>query len=165
MLEDNLRERLRSATVNSVPLFSLKGIVTDAKLVGNYDGDTGDIVLIYNDQLMHFKARFVGYDCCEMKPSLSDPQREEKKARAVKAKNRLWELCTGNCDMKDTHTTLIKIKCQEFDKYGRLLVLAFPAKYDIGNKDDETLFKESINSQMISEGHAYKYDGGTKSNF
>lgn len=166
VIEDTLKERLKLASSTSIPLFSLKGVVTYAKLVSNYDGDTGDIVLIHNNDLMHFKARFIGYDCCEMKPALSDPQRDDKKHRALKAKQRLWQLCTGmdTCENKQ-HNTLIKIKCQEFDKYGRLLVLAFQYSYDMGEKDDDILFKESINAQMISEGHAYKYDGGTKQDF
>ena len=66
-------------------------------------------------------------------------------------KQRLWYLCTNTNDFKDTHQTLIRIKCHEFDKYGRILITAF--------RDNEEL---SINQQMINEGHGYAYDGGTK---
>ena len=142
---------LKNATLDSYPLFSLNGLDTYAKLLSNYDGDTGDILFIYNGSPMRMKARFTGYDTCEMKPSLKDPLREDKKKRAMEAKQRLWYLCTNTNDFKDTHQTLIKIKCHEFDKYGRILITAF--------KDNEEL---SINQQMINEGHGYAYDGGTK---
>lgn len=158
-------DKLRTSTCTSVPLFSLEGLVTYAKLVKNYDGDTGDIVLVYNDTLMHVKARFYGYDTCEMKPPLSDPNRESKKARAVAAKQRLWHLCTGTREQDGQHTTLMKIKCGKFDKYGRLLVVALPEIYDISNKSNDELFEESINNIMLTEGHGYKYEGGTKQDF
>ena len=50
---------------------------------------------------------------------------------------------------------IIKIKCEEFDKYGRLL----GSLYDINNDT------ESFNKQLIEEGYAYEYDGGTKTKF
>lgn len=152
MLEDNLIERLRKVNKDDVPLFSLNGVVTHAKLVDNYDGDTGDIVLIYNDKLMRLKARFQGYDSCEIKPLLNDPNKEAKKTLALKAKTRLWELCGGG-------DSLIKIVCGPFDKYGRLLITAFPENSSLTNIDK---FEDSINAQMIAEGHGRKYDGGTR---
>ena len=142
---------LINATIDSYPLFSLNGFETYAKLLSNYDGDTGDILFIYNGSPMRMKARFTGYDTCEMKPSLKDPSRDDKKKRAMEAKQRLWYLCTNTNDFNDTHQTLIKIKCHEFDKYGRILITAF--------RDNEEL---SINQQMINEGHGYVYNGGTK---
>lgn len=149
----NNREQLllKNASLDSYPLFSLNGLDTYAKLLSNYDGDTGDILFIYNGVPMRMKARFTGYDTCEMKPSLKDPLRDDKKKRAMEAKQRLWYLCTNTNDFNDTHQTLIRIKCHEFDKYGRILITAF--------RDNEEL---SINQQMINEGHGYAYDGGTK---
>lgn len=159
---------LRNADINTFPLFSLKGLCTYAKLLSNYDGDTGDILLMFGDIPMHLKARFMGYDTCEMKPSLNDPNRDEKKRRAKLAKQRLWCLCTGlenDEECKKHHKTLIKIKCDEYDKYGRLLILAFPEDYVIDGKDNNSLFKDSINNKMILEGHGYAYEGGTKKDF
>lgn len=154
-----LQELLKKATIDQYSIFSLKGLITDAKLLSNYDGDTGDIIFIYNQQLMRMKARFTGYDTCEIKPSLKDPKRDEKKKRAIEAKERLWFLCTNSNDLNSHHNNLIKIKCHEFDKYGRLLITAF-------NKDtcDYDNFDLSINAKMISEGHGYLYEGGTKNN-
>ena len=42
------------------------------------------------------------------------------------------------------------VKCNEFDKYGRLLV-------ELLNDDNKT-----INQMLIDEGYAKAYDGGTK---
>jgi endonuclease YncB( thermonuclease family) len=153
---DNNLDLLRNAKLQSYPLFSLKGYITYAKLLSNYDGDTGDILFIYNGMPMRMKARFNGYDTCEMKPSINDPRRDEKKRRAKEAKKRLWKLCTNMDEEGVEHKTLIKIKCDEFDKYGRLLIIAFPE-----NTTDES-FEMSINNQMIKEGHGYQYGGGTK---
>ena len=161
-------ELLRNAELKTYPVFSLHGYTTYAKLLSNYDGDTANIVFIYNDRPMHVRARFYGYDCSEMKPSLNDPNRDEKKKKAILAKKYLWTLCTNNEDDNEcnkSHKTLIKIKCGEYDKYGRLLITAFNEKIDIEGKDDKSLFELSINNQMIKEGHGYAYYGGTKENF
>ena len=58
-----------------------------------------------------------------------------------------------------------KIVCDDFDKYGRLLIMAFPEETDISNKNEDELFNISINNQMIKEGHGYSYKGGTKEEF
>jgi len=152
-----MEEILKHADINSFPLFSLKGLITKAKLIANYDGDTGDILFIYDNKIMRMKARFYGYDSSEIKPAINDPKRDEIKKKAIEAKNRLWELCTSN-----NPTKLIKIKCYEFDKYGRLLIIAFDDNIDINNLNDIELFNLSINKQMIVEGHGYNYYGGTK---
>ena len=142
---DNL---LRIAKINDYPLFSLKGHICLAKLLSNYDGDTGDILFTYINNIMRMKARFFGYDTAEIKPSLNDPNRDEKKKKAKEAKERLWNLCTNNND----NQRLIKIKCYEFDKYGRLLV--------------ELFFNDkSINDILIEENFAKRYDGGKKEEF
>ena len=152
---DNL---LRIAKINDYPLFSLNGHIYLAKLLSNYDGDTGDILFSYLNNIMRMKARFFGYDTPEIKPSLNDPNRDEKKKKAKEAKERLWNLCTNNND----NQRLIKIKCYEFDKYGRILIVAVNEDIDISNMDDKNLFEISINNQMIKEGHGYEYYGGTK---
>ena len=164
IFDTNDKELLKKAKVNDYELFSLKGLVTYAKLLSNYDGDTGDILLIYNQKPLRLKARFYGYDTCEIKPSLKDPKRDEKKKRAYEAKERLWFLCTNSNDLKENHSTLIKIKCCEFDKYGRLLIIAFNENTVFENLNDKEQFDLSINAQMINEGHGYVYNGGTKNN-
>lgn len=159
---DNRLELIRNAGTHTYPVFTLKGYITYAKLLSNYDGDTGDILFLYNGIPMRMKARFNGYDTCEMKPSINDSKRDEKKRKAKEAKKRLWMLCTNATAEEVEHRTLIRIICDEFDKYGRLLITAFAENIDISNKTDEELFDISINNQMITEGHGYKYSGGTK---
>ena len=161
---DNNLELIRNANIHTYPLFTLKGYITYAKLLSNYDGDTGDILFLYNEKPMRMKARFNGYDTCEIKPLLNDPRRDEKKQRAKEAKKRLWKLCTNMDEEGVEHKTLIRIVCDDFDKYGRLLIIALQDNIDIMNKNNEEIFEISINNQMIKEGHGYKYSGGTKMN-
>jgi len=148
---------LRSADINSFPLFSLYGHISLAKLLSNYDGDTADILFIFNDKPMRMKARFFGYDSPEIKISIDDPNRIDKKKKAIEAKEFLKSLCTN-----DDNNKLIKIKCLDFDKYGRILILAFDENIDISNYNDNELFNLSINFQMIKNGFGYEYYGGSK---
>ena len=144
-------EKLKSANKSNTPLFSFNGLVTFAKAVDFYDGDTFNIIISYYDLLYHFKARMYGYDSPEMKPSLSLENREEIKKNAVRSKNRLTELLGSK--------EYFKVYCHEFDKYGRLLVSVIS---DDSVSDISYDFEKTINAQMIKEGHGYAYYGGTK---
>lgn len=144
-------EKLKAATKSNTPLFSFNGLVTCAKAVEFYDGDTFNIIISYYDLLYHFKARMYGYDSPEMKPSLSLENREEIKKNAVRAKNRLTELLGSK--------EYFKVYCHEFDKYGRLLVSVIS---DDSVSDISYDFEKTVNAQMIKEGHGYAYYGGTK---
>lgn len=141
-------EKLKDANKGNTPLFSFNGLITYAKAVDFYDGDTFNIIVSHYDSLYHFKARMFGYDSPEMKPSRSLENREEIKKNAITAKNRLAELLGAK--------EYFKVQCHEFDKYGRLLVTVM--------RDDSMLhdFENSVNAQMIKEGHGYAYNGGTK---
>jgi endonuclease YncB( thermonuclease family) len=155
-LDNKNLDILKNASINSFPVFNLKGYTTFAKVLENYDGDTADILINYNGTFMRLKARFYGYDSPEMKPPLNTPNRDEIKKKAIEAKRRLWELCSGLSKIDDKiHTNLIKIICDDFDKYGRVLITAFQKKDDEG-------FDLSINKKMINEGHGYSYYGGHK---
>ena len=145
-------EKLRGATKETCPLFSFNGIITYAKAVDIYDGDTFDIIISWYDALYHFKARMYGYDSPEMKPSLSVSNRDEIKAKAVQAKERLWNLLNERTD------GLFIVYCHEFDKYGRLLVSILSNEIT----KEEYKFENTINQRMINEGHGYCYYGGTK---
>ena len=95
-------------------------------------------------QIMKYKLRAMGYDCAEMKPKKSDPNRDKEKELAIAAKNRFIQLIGGS-------DTIVQVKCLEFDKYGRILI-------NVWNMVDE----KSLNQIMIDEGHGKAYDGGTK---
>ncbi len=160
-------QSLISSTSSSCPLFTLYNTRTVCKIVDIYDGDTVDAIIAYNNQLYHFKARLYGYDSPEMKPSKTDPDRETKKQKALLAKRRLWNLATGldGGDFTGAHEVILPVVCGEFDKYGRILVNLFPRganieTYDIQSID--TWFPQTINHQMVAEGHGYPYFGGTK---
>jgi endonuclease YncB( thermonuclease family) len=126
----------------TIPLFSFQGINTTAKIVSIYDGDTCQCVIIYNKQFIRLKVRLNGIDT----PEIRIPEQKEK---AIKAKQYLEELCSNN-------GYIMFIECLGFDKYGRLLANLFFNKEDFKNN------KPSINTLMITSGHAYEYNGGTK---
>jgi endonuclease YncB( thermonuclease family) len=162
---EDLKNKLIVAKGDDFEVYNLNGIETLGKVVEMYDGDTCKIILIINDQLQKINCRLLGLDTPEMKPSLSKLNRDEEIINAHKCKNRLLQLCT-NCECKidiimkkleckkilDTNTKIIKVKCHEFDKYGRLLVTLF---------DDD----KSLNQTLIDEKYAKSYDGGTKEQF
>jgi endonuclease YncB( thermonuclease family) len=132
-----------------VPIFSLENQVVEAKFVEIYDGDTGTIIFYLpgTSQLIKMKCRIQGVDSPEMRPLLSQPNRDEIKCKAVAARNRLCELVTGCSTWSptcDNHNKTVMLKCGAFDKYGRLLV------NDVDNK---------VALLLMEEGHCHAYDG------
>ena len=144
--------------------FSLNNLITEARIVDIYDGDTCTCIIPFNNSYYKFNIRLEGIDTCEMK-SKDDKQ----KKLALEAKKRLCCLISNDLDNIDINITrkelrkllnekcyIIKIKCGEFDKYGRLLAYLFDNKCDCQN------YEESYNYCLIKEKLAYAYDGGTK---
>jgi endonuclease YncB( thermonuclease family) len=125
--------------------FSFKGKTFLGLPTNIYDGDTLSIIFRYNGESIKYRCRCLGYDSPEMKPSLSNPNRENEKVLATTAKNRFIELLNKSPD------GIIRFECFDFDKYGRILV-------KIWNLVDE----KSINDIMVEEGHGKTYDGGKK---
>jgi endonuclease YncB( thermonuclease family) len=142
---NDTENKLKSINPKDLPYFSFKSKTFIAKPCNIYDGDTFSVIFEYNGEFIKYKSRCIGYDCAEMKPLLSNANRENEKELAHKAKERLEELLNKH------ESKLIKIECYEFDKYGRLLIRVW-------NMVDE----ECINDIMIKEGHGKKYEGGTK---
>lgn len=130
---------------NNMKCFSFKDKIFYGYPSNVYDGDTFSFIFIYKDDILKYRCRCNGYDSPEMKPALHNPNRDNEKELAHKAKSRFIEL------LEKHSTKMIKVKCSEFDKYGRLLV-------DVWNMTDT----KSINEIMIEEGHGKAYDGGTK---
>ena len=92
----------------------------------------------------------------------------------MKARNRLIQLCTDvpidldnmlstyKCQkLVDNNRKLVKIKCGEFDKYGRLLGTIYP-HYENENQVGGGF---SFNQILINEEFAHEYHGGTKKSF
>jgi endonuclease YncB( thermonuclease family) len=130
---------------NNMKCFSFKDKIFYGYPSNVYDGDTFSFIFIYKDDILKYRCRCNGYDSPEMKPALNNPKHDNEKKLAHNAKNRFIEL------LEKHPTKIIKVKCSEFDKYGRLLV-------DVWNMKDD----KSINEIMIEEGHGKVYDGGTK---
>jgi len=144
---NNMREKLyKIENEKEVPYFSFEGKRYYARPCNIYDGDTFSI--IFEDEggrIIKYRCRSLGYDSAEMKPLLTNPNRDKEKELALLAKKRFTELLLA-------HTSgLILVECHGFDKYGRILVTIY-------NNVDEI----SVNEIMILEGHGKKYDGGTK---
>lgn len=156
-------------TNSDIKEFSLKGQEHIAKVVYIYDGDTVHIVLNLNNIPTKFNCRISGIDSPEMQPKIfNNPSiREKEIEKAINSRNYLITKVTDQLvinknmtkkDIKDLcakSRKLVKVKCFEFDKYGRLLIEI----YDTSNR-----FK-SINQEMIDNCYAVAYDGGTKQEF
>jgi len=125
--------------------FSFVGKTFYARACNIYDGDTFSIIFLHNNNVIKYRCRCIDYDSAEMKPLLSNPNRDNEKALAVIAKNRFTELLTKH------ESGLVFVECFEFDKYGRILVRVY-----------NMIDTKSINEIMIEEGHGKIYDGGKK---
>lgn len=164
---EDLKNKIKNMITDDLELFTLNGIETYGKVVELYDGDTCKIIMIVNNTIQKFNCRLIGLDTPEMKPSLSKPNRDQEIINAHKCRNKLLQLSTDcnydidtimkkqDCqNLLNTNKKIIKIKCHEFDKYGRLLVTL--------QADNLT---KSINQILIDESYAKAYDGGTKEQF
>ena len=113
------------------------------------DGDTIDALIdVGFDIWLKKRIRFHGMDAWE-----SRTRDLAEKAKGLEAKARLIELL----DKVSDKPGYFRIRSFGLGKYGRLLGEIF-----IMDKDGNQI---SINEQMISEGHAYVYDGGKKKVF
>ena len=127
-------DELQSQT-EDVSMFSLDGLVTDAKVVKVYDGDTVHVVFKYFEKYYKWICRIAHVDT----PELKTKNPEEKKL-GYEVRDKLRELILEK---------VVKLHCHEFDKYGRLLV-------------DIQIDTIKVDEWLISNGYAKKYEGGTK---
>lgn len=121
---------------HKTPLFSLKGFKTYAKIVKVYDGDTVHVVFYYMNNYYRWVCRIQHIDTCE----LTSKEREIKK-KAYDTKDIVSKLLLNN---------IFIIICDNFDKYGRLLI-------DI-KLNNNIMFS----NWMIHKNLAKSYEGGTK---
>ena len=113
------------------------------------DGDTIDALIdVGFDIWLKKRIRFQGMDAWE-----SRTRNLEEKAKGLEAKARLIELL----DKVSSKPGYFRLRSFGLGKYGRLLGEVY-----IMDKNGNQI---SINEQMISEGHAYVYDGGKKKIF
>lgn len=121
--------------------FSFDGTIL-AKIVSIYDGDTVRAVFFHGNQIVQYKIRMAGYDSPEMKPLKNIPNRDELIKKAKEAKAALSTKILNK---------VVVIKCNGFDKYGRILGNVYDLESD-----------ENINNFMVTGGYAKPYDGGKK---
>jgi endonuclease YncB( thermonuclease family) len=114
-----------------------------------YDGDTITVVLVRHGQHIRQKVRLVGYDTPEMKPSLTQENREQEKEMALKARE----------DLKTQLQSYMWMVCEGREKFGRIL----GKLYRVGCNGARE--QSSVNEWMIANSHAYVYAGGTKKNW
>ena len=120
-----------------------------AKLDRVVDGDTVDALIdVGFDIWFKKRIRFKGVDTWE-----SRTRNLEEKALGLKAKARTKDLL----EKVSSKPGYFRIKSYGLGKYGRVLADVF-----IMDKDGK---QWNINETLISEGHAYVYDGGKKKVF
>ena len=120
-----------------------------AKLDRVVDGDTVDALIdVGFDIWFKKRIRFKGVDTWE-----SRTRNLEEKALGLKAKARTKELL----EKVSSKSGYFRIKSYGLGKYGRVLADIF-----IVDKDGK---QWNVNKTLISEGHAYVYDGGKKKVF
>ena len=120
-----------------------------AKLDRVVDGDTVDALIdVGFDIWFKKRIRFKGVDTWE-----SRTRNLEEKALGLKAKARTKELL----EKVSSKSGYFRIKSYGLGKYGRVLADVF-----IMDKDGK---QWNVNETLISEGHAYIYEGGKKKLF
>ena len=113
------------------------------------DGDTVDALIdVGFDIWFKKRIRFKGVDTWE-----SRTRNLEEKALGLKAKARTKELL----EKVSSKSGYFRIKSYGLGKYGRVIADIF-----IMDKDGK---QWNVNKTLISEGHAYVYDGGKKKVF
>ena len=122
--------------------FSWQGRQFLAKASDVYDGDTFTATWIYNGDIIKQRCRCVGYNSPEIRPRRNLQNREQIKAEAHAAKNRLTELLSQD--------ELIVVECFEFDNFGRMLTVVY----------NDTNGTKSLNQIMLDENHGIVYVGG-----
>jgi len=120
-----------------------------AKLDRVVDGDTVDALIdVGFDIWFKKRIRFMGVDTWE---SRTRDLEEKKKGKLAKARTK--ELL----EKVSSKSGYFRLKSHGLGKYGRVLGEIF-----IMDKDGK---QWSVNETLISEGHAYVYDGGKKKVF
>ena len=120
---------------DSVKELSLENQEVIGKVVSVYDGDTIKVVFLLADKLYKWNCRLDGVDTPELRT-----RNDLEKELGYRVRDKLREKILNK---------IVKIKCGEFDKYGRILVKVYKKNID-------------INQWMIDQGHGYPYYGGKK---
>ena len=137
-------EELGNKTKENTEYMTLENNEYTAKIVYIYDGDTMHVVFKEFGQYFRWNCRISGVDTPELRT-----KNEKEKVLGYKVRDVLREKFMDK---------IVKIKCGEFDKYGRLLIDVYVPD-EIKNPEQET---QMLSSWLIENKYAYAYDGGTK---
>ena len=144
--EEMLAE-LSTKTKQNTDHMSLENNEYYAKIVHIYDGDTMHVVFKEFGSFYRWTCRIVGVDTPELRT-----RNEHEKALGYKVRDILREKLLDK---------IVKIKCEKFDKYGRLLIDV----YIPDTMKDEDAETGMLSEWLIDNEYAYEYDGGTKQNW
>ena len=136
-------DELSTKTKENTEYMSLEGQEFIAKIVYIYDGDTVHVVFKVFGEYYRWNSRIMGVDTPELR---TKNEKEKKKGYEVRDELR-----------KHFQDKIVKIKCSEFDKYGRLLIDIYVPD-DVPNPHNNVL----LSDWLIGNQYAYAYDGGTK---
>lgn len=136
-------EELKTKTKANTEYMSLNNQEFTAKIVYIYDGDTMHVVFKAFGDYYRWNCRVQGVDTPELRT-----KNEAEKAMGYKVRDVLRSLLQDQ---------IVRIKCFEFDKYGRLLIDVYLLD-DMPNSTNVSFLSE----WLIQEKYAYSYDGGTK---
>ena len=137
------KNQLSLMTKENTSFMTFKNREFDAKIVYVYDGDTIHVVFQVFGTYYRWNCRIMGVDTPELR---TKNEKEKQKGYIVRDKVK-----------ENFLNKIVKIKCDEFDKYGRLLIDVYLPK-DIQNKNNSTFLSE----WLIANNYAYAYNGGTK---
>lgn len=144
-----------------VPMRTLKGHVSECKVVRVIDGDS--LILIYHDidgSIQKTNARMMGIDAPEMNatPDLAKASRNFLIGLVTNIEVDISNMSSSKDlqNLIDSNSKLLVAKFGSLDKYGRQLVELYDTMEDIN------VFTRSINHKMILSKRARSYDGGKK---
>lgn len=135
------------------PRYTLKDKVYLGKVCEIYDGDTLDIILYLPDDntFKRCRVKMHGYDSPEIHPRRDAPGREDIKCRALESMEALWQYSTNTELFTYNHTTLVRVECGDWDKYGRIFAKIYRIRND--NLDDIDF---CVNEAMIANAFGIK---------
>ncbi len=139
---------LEDCTNDNTPVFTFANQIKQAKIIDVYDGDTCKACFAFEGKYQKFSLRMYGYNCAEMKPAKTDPDRDAIKEKAIKARDFLRTQVLGK---------IVFLQCLEWDKYGRILARIY--------LDSSLADSVCINTQMINLGYGKPYFGSGDKEF
>ena len=147
---DSIKKALEDGDFSKLPFFTFEGVLTLAKVVDVYDGDTITVVFMHENRPVKYHMRMSGYDSPEMRPPLSLPDREIFIKAATVVRDHVRASLVGR---------VVWVKFEHEEKYGRLMGRVYVPRD--GSADfDESL--PCVNDEMIKLGYGKPYKGGTK---